>query len=492
MKLSIIPILLLFFWLLINPFCAPSQEENTTVVKQGTRYLNLKTKSINKCNSRVEHQQDHLLKKLKKKETHLAHKLKKTDSLAYARYQQQSSPSYDSIGKLSRNDTSDVANNISIRKNETVDSLRGVQSFVQSKSEQSGNIPSVEENNTDLSKLQKKLNYRNYINELITKRTDELKTLSGSKPIVPGLTGIEKQAFYGKSKMNAFKEIEEEPTKAEDKAMEYLQGSKGFDESMNNATQGGSGSMQALGAAGANAAQLEQMGYQTKRQVQANLSQKFGGNLGLVSEQMSSQISQWQDKQKDLTDVKQTKQSLQELRETGKPTFKVNPMRGLPFWKRIEKQYSFQATRTSDNQPATIEPSATVGFKHTPKLMYGIGVACSIGLGQNWQNIHFSFRGIGLRSFATWQWQYGISAYAGYERMYKLFEFKQQGHQANTDIIPTPHNTANYNESILIGLTKSYNLHSKYNGAIQVLYDIWWQQKGLTSPIVLRFVTTTK
>ncbi len=133
-----------------------------------------------------------------------------------------------------------------------------------------------------------------------------------------------------------------------------------------------------------------------------------------------------------------------------------------------------------------------VGFKHTPKLIYGVGMAASIGLGQSWQDIHLSFQGIGYRTFATWEWQYGIGVYAGYERMYKAFVFTQNTGSAATDITTTPHDTPNYDESLLIGLTKSYHMNSKYNGAIQVLYDVWWQQKGLNSPIVVRFITTTK
>ncbi len=168
-------------------------------------------------------------------------------------------------------------------------------------------------------------------------------------------------------------------------------------------------------------------------------------------------------------------------------------MRGLPFIKRIEKQYNWQTSRaTADGkQPALLEASAMAGFRHTPRLTYGAGLAYAEGLGQSWQHIKLTFQGVGYRTFATWQWQYGIGAYAGYERMYKKAAFiKEQ--PPDSDLRPTPHSSARYTESILAGLTKSYNINAKYKGAIQVLYDIWWQQKGLRSPIVLRFVTVKK
>ncbi len=110
------------------------------MVKDGTHYVDLKLKALDKYNSRIEKQQDRLLKKLKKQENRLAHKLKKTDSLAYARYRQQTL-SFDSIGKISKSDTGSTAEKFSKRKNLSIDSLRGIQSFVQQKSRQAVNVP---------------------------------------------------------------------------------------------------------------------------------------------------------------------------------------------------------------------------------------------------------------------------------------------------------------------------------------------------------------
>ena len=459
----------------------------------GTRYVDFKIKKLYKFNSRIEHQQDKLLKKLKKKEKHFEHKIKNTDSLAYARFKKQPL-SYDSISKVSKTDTGTNAAKFSKKKNGTIDSLKGVESFVQNKSGLASNAPDAQGKTTELNSMQGKLNFRNYITQLITERTNNLKNLQGSEGNVPGLKGIQKQVFYGKAKMKAFKAMEEDPSKVEDKAMEYLQGTDGFDKSMKNATQGGGESMQSVAASGGDASQLEKMGYQTRQQVQGNLMQKFGGNLGNVSKQISSQVTQFQQMQKELSSAKETKQSLTKVTNTEKPAFKVNPMRGLPFRKRIEKQYSWQTPRPSADgtQPAIVTPSVMFGFKHTPKLMYGLGAASSFGLGQSWQNVHLSFQGIGLRSFTTWKWQYGIGAYAGYERMYKQFVFTNNAQNTATDVPNNPHSTSDYNESLLVGLTKSYKMNSKYNGAIQVLYDIWWEQKGLKNPIVLRFATMTK
>jgi len=301
---------------------------------------------------------------------------------------------------------------------------------------------------------------------------------------IPGLTGMEKQVYYGKAKMKAFKDMEDDPSKAEDEAMDYLKGTEGFDKSMSSATQNTGISMQDMAASGGG-------GFQTKNIFQASLQKKVGGHLAGVSQQISGQVTQFQQEQKDITEnINETKSSLKKIGQTDKPTFKVNPMRELPFWKRIQKQYNWQTARaTTNGTPALLNMGGMLGYKQSPKLSYGLGLATSFGLGQSWQNIHLSFQGIGFRSFATWAWQYGIGIYCGYERMYDGFSFIPKTTTTQTDIPQSIHSTANYNESLLIGLTKSYNISSKYAGQIQVLYDIWWKQKGMTSPIILRFAT---
>ncbi len=479
---------LLFCFYLFVPVFSFAQEENGQIITQGTHYLDLKIKAVDKYNARLEKQQQKLINKLKRKEQKLATKLKSTDSVAYSRYKQQNL-SYDSIGHLMNADSATMAARTKSAKNPITDSLKGVEAFVQSKS---GNSPQMQGYTSELTKQQTELNYHTYINSLITQRTNSLKSIAAQGD-VPGFTGIEKQVFYGKAKMNVYKDMEEDPSKAEDKALEYLEGSEGFDQAMKGQA-GGAGGMT---AGASSASDLEKMGYQTKSQLQNSLQQKFGGNMGAITQQVSSQISQFQDKlnrvQSSINDAKQTKQSLQQLKNTSKPSFKINPERGKPFWKRLEKQYNWQTTRaTADGQPAMLEASAMVGFKQTPKLVYGLGVASAMGLGQSWSNVQFSFQGVGLRSYTTWQWQYGVGTYVGYERMYKQAVFIKQPENVATDITPSAHNTTTYSESVLVGLTKSYKINSKYNGAIQLLYDIWWQQKGLSSPFLIRFSTITK
>lgn len=484
----------IILFMLLNSSLLSAQEDNATYT-QGKRYVDIKFDKLQKYNKRLENKQNHLLNKLKKKEGRLLKRTKSRDSLAYSQLSNQGI-SFDSISKLQRPDSATLA-----KKNRSgtkvIDSLKRVNSFINKQSDNLGFARPTSNSSSELADLQYELNYRKYKDDLINQRANSIKG-TGSKSKLSGFTSLEKKAFYAKQRMKELKNISEEPTKAEEKALEYLQGTEGFDAHMDNIGKG-PGSMKGL-SSNTTSTELEKMGFQTKKQVEGSLKEKFGKNLGGVTKKIGGQVKEFQDKlgeakntvkdgKNNITDAKSTAKG---LKNTEKPSFKVNPMRGKLFWQRIEKQYNWQTIRATTDKPAMLEASAMAGFKHTPKLTYGLGLATGIGLGQGWDKIKISFEGIGLRSFASWEWQYGLGAYAGYERMYKRTAFTNSTAAATEITSPSVHNKAKYSESVLIGLTKSYNINTKYNGAIQLLYDIWWKEKGLRSPIVLRFSTKTK
>ncbi|PZF73756.1 hypothetical protein DN068_07095 [Taibaiella soli] len=471
-------------------------QEEATEVYYGKRYLDLNIRSLDKYSKRLARQQDHLLRQLKKKETKLQHQLRHSDSAACARLKNQPL-SYDSISRLANADSNAAVAKMGRRRNAVFDSLKGVVNFVQTKSSMlPEGAASTASYSTELQSLQQKISYRDYLNELIAQRTNNLKSIVGNNDL-SSFAGIQKDVFYGKARMNTWKQVAEDPSKLEEKALEYLQGSEGFDKTISQSTA--VGGMQA----GMNASDLEKMGYQTKDQLNKALQQKFGNNIGQVQNMMGGQVADWQNKAHDVTakvkDAKQqvadTKGQLTSVKSQIKaPSVPLNknPMRGLPFWKRLEKQYNWQTTRaTPAGEPAMIQGAVMVGYRQTPKFSYGIGTALNIGMGQDWNHIKFSFQGLSLRSYLQYKFIYGIGAYGGYERTYKESAFV-----GNPTDLPSfggaggGHNTTNYNESILLGLTKSYKLNSKWNGQIQVMYDVWWKEKGMNSPIVLRFATT--
>ena len=486
-------IYVIFLWgvFLFSSSSAVAQEEQPEVYVQGKKYLDINIRAKEKCSERISHQQQKLLKKLKKKEKRYAARLKRKDSAAYVRYQKQPY-TYDSLSKLQTNDSATIFKRAATRSNRTIDSLKGIKKFCEDKAHVTGEGKGngLEAYDDRLAKLKNEQAKQNSINELIQQRTNALKNLSGnSKTKVKGLTGIQKQVFYSKGKMTAFTQISDEPHKAEEKALEFLQGQEGFEDYLK-----GDNGMQGL--AGKSPQQLNSMGIQTRAMVENQLKERFGNNLSGLGNNMNSQIKQFDKHTKSIQkakstvrSAKQTRRSISKYRNLQKPAFKINPMRSLPLSKRIEKQFNYQTTRpTPAGAPAIFHLSGMLGFKHTPSLTYGAGIATATGLGQSWSTVKFTFEGIGLRTFAEWKWQYGFGAYAGYERMYKQAAFTSKQETTPTPNL-SPHNTRTYNESILIGITKTYRINDKWNGGIQVLYDVWWKDNLLKSPIQIRLTT---
>lgn len=474
------------------PFITQAQEEHTAVYQQGKRYIDIRIKSLNKTNEHVAGQQEKLLCKLSKQEKRYSRKLKKQDSAGYARYQQQPF-SYDSISKLSKNREDSQLKQIANRPNVTVDSLKTIQKFITDKIHLQGNSGDVAGYDDKLNGIKSADNYNDYIDRLIGQRTNSLKSInSQNKGKVAGFKGIDKKVFYSKQKLRALKDINEEPSKLEEEALEVLQGTEGFEQALQNQNPN---SLQSLAGKGATTSDLEKMGFQTKRQMQAKLQNKFGNNLGGLQQNMGKQITDHNDKLKELekgkNTIKHTKASAQQLRHADKPSFKVNSMRGMPLRKRIEKQFNWQTIRaTIDGKPAMLQLAVMAGFRHTPRLTYGAGLATAVGLGKSWQQVKITFEGLGVRTFAEYKMVFGISMYAGYERMFKEAVFTGESNLLTENRQKqNSHNTTNYHESVLMGLTKTYRINEKWNGSLQVLYDIWWKEKGLRSPVQLRIAT---
>jgi len=475
------------------------------------QYLGNRTADLHKYLGRSGKIQQRLLRKLQRKEARIARQLAAKDSTLYRQYMQQRL-SYDSIARLQQ-DTASLRHRFANRKNALVDSLRNVQSFISKQSGKLNNATALADKagvdipyTAKLNELREQLNAQQGIDELIKQRTSSLEQLAGSQNI-SGLQNIQKQIYYAQEKIKAWKKLADDPDEVEEEALEYLQGTPGFNEALN-------GNSEVFGGLGNNATaeDLQKLGYQTKSQVNALLQQKLGNNLGAVQEQMGKQVQHYTDKLGDITGkVKEAKQAVGEAKQTlsearqakdklkhmEKPAFKKNPERGKPFWQRLETSYNFQTTRATPDglRPAMLELAASIAFKHNPRLSYGLGISLSTGLGQNWQNIRFTYEGIGTRAFADWKALYGFSIQAGYERVFR------PGNRPYLNKTPDGGDPSNpsSNENIFkdmfggqqqlayVGIMKRYRLNSKYNGTILIGYNFLWQQENMRSPFVLRF-----
>ena len=315
------------------------QEENSAVYQAGKRYVSLNIKSQSKFANKVQKQQDKLLKKLCKQEKRFANMLKRNDSAGYARYLQQPL-TFDSLNSISKNRNTKPVKAPN-RVNGTVDSLKNITRFVAEKIHLQGGSNELDGYSSQLSSLNTQLNTNAQLDNMIGQRASFLKGLNPKSS-----TGIDKNVFYAREKIKVFKSISEEPDKAEEAALEILQGQAGFDDALQGDN---ANSLQALAGKGASTSDLEKMGYQTKRQMQQQLQSKFGSNLGGLQEGMSKQITDYQDKLKELENAKKTfkntKQSAQQLKHIDKPSFQGKPYEGLAI-----RQENRKAIQLADKQ----------------------------------------------------------------------------------------------------------------------------------------------
>lgn len=484
---------------------AQDSQENT---RQASSLLDSKTADLEKYLKRSERIQQKLLRRLKKKEARLRRQLAAKDSSLYRQY--LSMPlTYDSIALIS-NDTT-ALNKRRGRRNATIDSLKGIQNFIQKQSGKLNGLTGLAgkelpdgDYSAKLAELQSRLNAEQQVSDLIQQRSKSLESLAGGKNIA-GLQSIQKNVYYAKEKMKAWRELADDPDKAEEQAMEYLQGVEGFQDYLNT-------NKSAFGGLGnsATAADLQRRGYQTKGQMQQMLQEKFGGNLQAVQQSMGEQVQQFSEKLNDLVgkvnegkaalnDAKQglsvVKAAKGKLKHIEAPRFKKNPERGKPFWQRIETQYNFQTTRaTSDGmRPAMLELGASVAFKHNPQLSYGIGIGTSIGLGQNWQNIKLSYEGVSARAYADWLLIYGFSAQVGYEQIFRPLNSPYVGEQVDPNNPKTQQSDnalksafGGQQKAAFAGIMKRYRISSKWSGTFMVGYNFLWQDSNLKSPFLIR------
>lgn len=500
---------ILFFFLLLPAAGNLYAQEANENIGNATTYLDSRTQSLDKYISKSNGIQQRLLKRLQRKERKMLKRLAAKDSTLYYEYIHQNL-TYDSIAKLS-NDTA-YQQSLAAKKNSTIDSLKGVQHFI---ADQQGKlnaasgaagmvgVPVPE----DLGNMQQQLNVQQNIDNLIGQKTQSLKSFASQHTDIKGLEGIQKDVYYAKEKIKNWKELTDDPDEAEAKALEYLQGTEGFDKFLKQKSN-------AFGGLGndATAEDLQRMGYQTKSSVNAMLQKSLGNNMNAVQQQMGQQVQQYTDQLNGITKkvdevkngVSQAKQGVKELHDTknnltkiDKPDFAANPEKGKPFRERLEWQYNFQTSRAGLDglKPAMMDIGMNLGYKQNERLSFGIGIGSSIGLGQNWQHVKLSYEGISARIYADWKWIYGFSFQAGYERAFRPSNrpYLENTDQQNNNPTIEPSNNSikdafgGQQQTAYIGIMKRYKINSKWSGTFLAGYNFLWQQEGMRTPWVLRF-----
>lgn len=472
-------------------------------IRAGNQYMDARIASLGTYIQHYALIQQRLVRKLNKQGRGFSALPASPGSLPDTFYKRHS-VSYDSLLTLAK-DPSLLYNKGSPKSNAVIDSLKGIQDFLQHQSGKLQNVVAIADKanfpagsyTAKLNELQQKLSAQEQLNGLIHQKAASLQCQAGAQAI-PGLQSIQKDIAIAESKIKCWKQTADDPDAAEEKAYEYLQGTEGFSSYLNN-------NKNAFGGLGndASAADLQRMGYQLKGDVAGMLQQQFGDRLSSVQQQMGKQVSAYT---KQLNDIKskvaeaqnayaQGKQGLvqagDQLGHLERPAFR-NPMRGIPFLQRLEMRYDFQSTRAAGSRPALLHLGASLAFKQTPKFSMGLGISADLGMGRDWQHLKLSYEGLGLRAFLDREMLYGISLEGGYERLFRPADRPYLGTgatqpdegAANKSLFKTAF--GGQQQSVYLGLMKSYHINSKWNGTFLIGYDFLWQRYGLRTPLMVR------
>ncbi len=466
-------------------------EENFSKFRdQSKQYLDLRTDRIEKLYKRQDKQIRKSLKRLARKEQKLKAKYKKKDSLLRARL--RGTTSFDSLKKVYAQKKATTSNTQVHRSvNKGLDSLLVIKRYTDQKitmAKQKGllsnGVNSLSTSHEHLDDLKSKLAIQQEIQQLSQQHGQRLKNAIGGIDNKADLKGLSKELFYFKGKIQAYKDLAKEPEKLERLALEYLQGTPGFETAVSNglrkqATQGG------ISLQDTKPEDLARMGFQTKSQVQGQLKKKFNLNS---AEKINTFKNKTTQAKAEYDKLKTGKESFKkQIAEGKKEGFKANPLRNMPLVKRIEKNFNWQVNRAANGQPAIANFAVQLGFRHTPRLTYQLLAGTAIGLGKGIRDIRISYQGVRLGANTDWNWIWGFSGQVGYEVLFKEYTHSYF-EQDNTQLEPQQINeTKKLRHTAYAGLMKTYKINKKYRGTVLIGYDFLWNKYDKRSPLIIRF-----
>lgn len=289
------------------------------------------------------------------------------------------------------------------------------------------------------------------------------------------LRRINKQAYYYVAQVREYKELLNDPSKIERKALEMLSKTKAFQDFMKKHSQ--LASLFRLPGDEPSAASLQ--GLQTRASVSALIQERIGSGganaEALVRENIQAaqaQLSKLKNKA-----VALGQGSIGNAGDGELPDFKPNSQKTKPFLQRLEFGTNLQTQKGSHYFPITSDIGLSIAYKLNDKGILGIGASYKLGLGTGWNNISLTNQGMGLRSFIDYKLRGSLFISGGYEQNYRssFRSFDQlKAYSA-------------WQTSGLLGLSKKYKVSKEIKGEVKLLWDfLSYQQIPQTQAILFR------
>ncbi len=459
-------ILLVLVAVLLTSQSASSQDSSSLYSKilhfpdKLFKKVNAKSEDINK---RLKNQTEKYLHRLAKEEGKLKKKLAKKDSTAAKRIFDDAQHQYaDWLTKI--NEVSGKASTIRNKYIPHLDTLKTAFSFIE---KSDGLLKKTEHSQAQLKSalskmdgLQDKFNQAEEIKKFIQERRHLLKEQLAKYGLGKELKKLQKQVYYYQAQVDEYKQLFDDPSKLESKAIEVLQKTQAFKDFFSKHSQ--LAGLFRLPGNSSGISNISLAGLQTREGIQQELVQRFGSGPN-VKRMMQQQVQAAQAALSTLKDKLNKAGSGSSDKEM--PDFKPNNQKTKQFKDRLELGTNLQTVKSSHFFPLTTDIGLSVGYKLNDKSIIGFGGAYKIGLGKDISHINISHQGIGARTFVDYKIKGSFWVSGGAEMNYRR-DFK------NFEIL---NDYRIWQKSALLGLTKKYQVSKKVKGNVQLMYDFLWE-----------------
>lgn len=304
-------------------------------------------------------------------------------------------------------------------------------------------VEKLQDATKSVERLQAGLIETNRLKRLIQERAKELSGLG----FVKESKLLKEKAYYYGEKIREYRELLKNKKRIVGKALEVVRKMPAYQDFLtrNSAVAG-------LFNLGSNFnAQRSVEGLQVRTVVEAFVAQRIGTAPG-AAQVVGSQLNEARSR------FDEFKVKFPQLNNAGEmPDFKPKPLKAKTVLQRLEFGSNIQFQKSSRYFPTTTDIAGQIGYKFHKNGVAGIGVAYKLGMGTGWDNISFSHRGFGFRSFIDWKLKGSFFLSGGYERN-RTSAFRN---------LEELKNWKGWQQSGLVGISKKYKKQS-----IIILYDI--------------------
>ncbi|PWV47661.1 hypothetical protein [Chitinophaga sp. S165] len=297
-----------------------------------------------------------------------------------------------------------------------------------------------------------KFKYADQVKEYIRLRRQVLQqTLSSYPGMVKDLKTLNQTAYQYGSELCAYKEMLKNPDKIEEKALVLLKKIPAYNDFISTHSQ--VASLFNLGT-GFNSNRTTE-GLQTRATVAQAVQQRLGTDASGIETATARRNAATQQ----IETLK--KQFPQTDNAAEMPDYQPKEMKMQAFLKRLKPGGNIQFQRSGSYFPANVEIAGQLAYQFHKKGSLGVGLGYKLGLGENWDKIQFSHRGIGVRSFIDWKLKGTFFLNGGYE-LNRFTPFR------NVQELRT---RKGFVSSGLIGISQKYPIGPKLKANMMLLYD---------------------